>query len=419
MTLLREVKMPTRQKAILSILCLFLTMNLFPQIDEQMATVINVVVPVRVLDKGNFVGSVTIDDFELYENGILQKIDALYLIKDTTAARKEADREFDPLLSRTFYFLFQLLDWDPNIGVAVEYFFNDVFLPGDSLVIMTPERTFRLSPQAFAAKPKEATSKELVKILRKDIQLGNSRYKTIMRSLRRLVGEIKSASGVSTGVSRPDQVDVGFSDASMSLELLLPRYADAIQEMDDLRFVDQQTFISFANSLKKQLNQKNVYLFYQREFRPEINPSLLSEIQMNFQDRPAIVGKLSELFDLYKTEILLDGDKINQAFADSSLLFNFIFSDKIVQRYTGIFMREQSADIYEVFAEAAEATGGIVETSQNLAIGFKNATEISSQYYLLYYSPVNYIKDGSFKSIEVKVKNQNYSITNRKGYFAR
>jgi len=407
------------KKTILSVLCLCLTVNLFPQIDQQQATIINVAVPVRVLDGESFVDSVPIDDFELYENGILQKIDALYLIKDTNTSRKEADRQFDPLLSRTFYFLFQLTDWDPNLGDAVEYFFNDVFLPGDSLVIMTPERTFRLSPQAFAAKPKEATSKELIKILRKDIQLGNSRYKSTMRNLRRLVGEIKSASGVSTGVSSPDQLDTGFSDQSLTLELLLPRYADAIREMDELRFVDQQTFISFAGALKKQLGQKNVYLFYQREFRPEINPSLLSEISMNYQDRPAILGKLSELFDLYKRNPRLDGDKINQAFADSSLLFNFIFSDKIAARYAGIYMREQSEDIFQIFSEAAEATGGIVESSQNLFTGFKKAAEISAQYYLLYYSPVNYVKDGSFKSIEVKVKNQNYSITNRKGYFAR
>ena len=411
-----EVKM---RKAILSILCLFLTVNLFPQIDQQQATVINVAVPVRVINGESFVDSVSIDDFELYENGILQKIDALYLVKDTNTAR-EAGRQFDPLLNRTFYFLFQLTDWDPNIGDAVEYFFNDVFLPGDSLVIMTPERTFRLSPQAFAARPKEATSQELVKILRKDIQLGNSRYKTTMRNLRRLVGEIKGASGVTSQMASPEQsLDTGYSDSSLSLELLLPRYTDAIREMDALRFVDQETFVSFAASLKKQLNQKNVYLFYQREFRPEINPSLLSEIQMNFQDKPAILGRLSELFDLYKKDLRLDGDKINQAFADSSLLFNFIFSDKIAARYVGIYMREQSEDIFQIFSEAAKATGGIVESSQNLAMSFKKATEISAQYYLLYYSPVNYVRDGSFKSIEVKVKNQNYLITNRKGYFAR
>lgn len=407
------------KKALFSILCLCLTVNLFPQIDQQQATIINVSVPVRVLEGGSFVDSMTLDDFELYQDGILQKINALYLVKDTHAARKEAGQEFDPLLSRTFYFLFQLTDWDPNLVDAIEYFFNDVFLPGDSLVIMTPERTFRLSPEAFASRPLEVTSKELVKILRKDIMLGNSRYKTTLRNLRRLVGEIKSASGVSTQQSSPSQLDTGFSDASLSLELLLPRYTNAIREIDDLRFVDQQTFITFAEALKRQLNQKNVYLFYQREFRPEINPSMLTEMQMNFQDKPHIMGKLSELFDLYKRDVRFDGDQINQAFADSSLLFNFIFCDRIAERYAGIYMREQSETAFKIFSDAANATGGIVENSQNLATGFKKAAEIAEQYYLLYYSPVNYIKDGSYKSIEVKVKDKNYSITNRKGYFAR
>ena len=409
------------KKVIFSILCLCLTVSLFPQIDQQQATIINVSVPVRVLDKGSFIDTVSLDDFELYENGILQKIDALYLVKDTAAERREqGGRDFGPLLSRTFYFLFQLTDWDPNLGDAVDYFFNEVFFPGDSLVIMTPERTFRLSPEVFASKSKDETSKELIKILRKDIQLGNSRYKTTMRNLRRLVGEIKSASGVSSPMASPEQsLDTGFSDASLSLELLLPRYTDAIREMDDLRFVDQGTFIGFANSLKKQENQKNVYLFYQREFRPEINPSMLTEIQMNFQDKPHILGKLSEIFDLYKKDSRFDGDQINQAFADSSILFNFIFSDRIAERFAGIYMREQSEDIFQVFSEAANATGGIVANSQNLAISFKKASEISSQYYILYYSPVNYVKDGSFKSIEVKLKNQNYSVSNRKGYFAR
>jgi len=406
------------KKAILSILCLCLTVSLFPQIDQQQTTIINVAVPVRVHDGGNFVDSMTIADFEIYENNVLQKIDALYLVRNTVSERRDADRDFDPILSRTFYFLFQLTDWDPNLVDAIEYFFNDVFLPGDSLLIMTPERTVRLSPEVFQSRPIETTSKELIKILRKDIQLGSSRYKTTMRNLRRLVAEIKSASGVTTQAD-PMDASTGFSDETLSLEMLLPRYTDAIQEMDVLRFVDEQTFVSFAGSLKQQLGQKTVYLFYQREFRPEINPSILSEIMLKFQDKPAILGRLSELFDLYKRNIRINGDVINQAFADSTILFNFIFSDKIMERFSGILMREQSEDIYKIFSEVAESTGGVVESSQNLSMGFKKAAEISSHYYLLYYSPTNYVKDGSYKSIEVKVKNRNYEITNRQGYFAR
>jgi len=407
------------KKVLFSILCLCLAVSLFPQVDQQQATIINVSVPVRVLDGGNFVDTVSIDDFELFENGVLQKIEALYLVKDAAAERREAGRDFDPLLSRTFYFLFQMIDWNPDLADAIEYFFDDVFLPGDSLVIQTPEQMFRLSPQVFQSRPKEETAKELIKILRKDIQLGSSRYKSTLRNLRRLVTEMKSASGVTSSMPSPETADTGFSDASLSLELLLPRYTDAINEMDAQRFVEQGKFLSFANSLKNQPNQKIVYLFYQREFRPEINPSLLSTMMMNFQDKPAIYGRLSELFDLYKRDVRLDGNQINQAFADATILMNFLFFDKIANRLSGVYMNEQSEDVFKIFSEIAQATGGLVQSSQNLAKGFQTASEISSQYYILYYSPDNYVRDGSFKSIEVKVKNQNYSITNRKGYYAR
>ena len=82
-------------------------------------------------------------------------------------------------------------------------------------------------------------------------------------------------------------------------------------------------------------------------------------------------------------------------------------------------MRELSGDIFKVFSEVAVSTGGIVETSQNPAAGFQKAAENSAHYYLLYYTPTNSTKDGSYRTIEVKVKNHNYKIQNRKGYFAR
>ena len=44
-----------------------------------------------------------------------------------------------------------------------------------------------------------------------------------------------------------------------------------------------------------------------------------------------------------------------------------------------------------------------------------NAAE---SYYLLYYSPKNYVVDGKFKSIEIKVKGDKYRVTHRVGYYA-
>ncbi len=66
----------------------------------------------------------------------------------------------------------------------------------------------------------------------------------------------------------------------------------------------------------------------------------------------------------------------------------------------------------------AKATGGLTESSDNLASMFKKASDATENYYLLYYTPKDYTMDGKFKTIEVKVKDKNYRITHRQGYFA-
>jgi len=43
--------------------------------------VVNIEVPVRVFDRGKFVENLTIDDFEVYEDGKLQNVVAVYMIK--------------------------------------------------------------------------------------------------------------------------------------------------------------------------------------------------------------------------------------------------------------------------------------------------------------------------------------------------
>jgi hypothetical protein len=81
-------------------------------------------------------------------------------------------------------------------------------------------------------------------------------------------------------------------------------------------------------------------------------------------------------------------------------------------------MREQSEDFFSAFRATAIATGGIVDTSTNPSAAFQNALKTGENYYLLYYSPANYTSDGSYKRIQVKVKNQDYKVTYRQGYIA-
>jgi len=75
----------------------FLTaLNLSSQLEQHEVTVRNVIVPVRVYDKNKFVKDLKIEDFELYEDGVLQKIEALHLTERTQLSRAEGARGFIP-----------------------------------------------------------------------------------------------------------------------------------------------------------------------------------------------------------------------------------------------------------------------------------------------------------------------------------
>lgn len=59
----------------------------FSQEIQHDAIAINIEVPVRVYKGRTFIDDLTIADFEIYEDGILQKTEAVYLIKKTNIER--------------------------------------------------------------------------------------------------------------------------------------------------------------------------------------------------------------------------------------------------------------------------------------------------------------------------------------------
>ncbi len=144
----------------------------------------------------------------------------------------------------------------------------------------------------------------------------------------------------------------------------------------------------------------------------------------------------------FEAYLSFDEKKVKQAFSDSSISTHFIYLTKTsgmdlvnqegesVTTYRSAFrditpdtmpsteMQDLSASTFSAFKEIAQTTGGTVDSSANAASSFKKAVNAAENYYLLYYRPSNYMKDGKFKSIEVKVRGKNYRVTHRAGYFA-
>jgi VWFA-related protein len=392
--------------AVLAILAFVLS----PALSQEKAPA-PVTVAVRVFDGGQFVDGLALRDFELLEDGVPQRIDALFKVDKNAVTRQEGEGPALPVTARRFHLLFQMYEYNPKVSEALRYFFNNALLPGDTLEIQTTMRNYSLTPAAFAKKPKDLLAKEMDDIVRRDINQGNFVYKGLIRDLRRIVQGISGLNPIAGGDEESDS-----SVSSFGLEYLLNRYRESLQKMEALQSLDQNKIIAFAQALKKQDGKKFVFFLYQQEFRPEISPIMLNSlISVNQQDQN-ILADIHELFQVYHRDISADLQKIVQAYSDSSADFNFLMMKRTPEKFGGITMREQSEDVFKVFSQVAAATGGIAESTQNPAAEVKDALKTAETYYLLSYTPASAANEGKFKPISVKVREKNYKVLNRQGY---
>jgi hypothetical protein len=366
------------------------------QIEEE-SLVINVEVPVRVFKGGTFVDNLTINDFKLYEDGKLQKIEAVYLIKKNNIVKKEEERKkYTPTVSRYFALIFILTDYMPKVSEALDFFFQEVFLPSDSLSVVTPLKSYSLKRESIEKLSKEQLRNQLKKIIRKDIILGNSEYKEVIRDLKKYAG------------AKQEQ-----------------NYLITLSRLEQLRYIDQRILKNFAQYLRSIEKQKYVFLFYQQEIIPqlvaEIVPSSKRAEDLNW----LLPGSKNPFPNIFFKEVSFDTKVVEQLFSDSSLTVHFLYvrnplmiDIETFPNFSGAKFIEISGDIFDAFREMANTTGGISDTSANIVYSLKKAVDASENYYLLYYSPINYKPDRKFRDIKVKVKGKGFRVTHRAGYFA-
>ncbi len=377
--------------------------------------VVNIEIPVRVFKGDKFIDDLSIDDFELYEEGVLQKIEAVYLIEKTKIERSEASMEedearikFAPSVSRHFVMVFEVLDYNPRFEEILHDFFTNVIAPGDSMIVITPMKTYNLNSQALEQRNPQAVAEQLKSILRKDIVLGNRAYNNLVKEIiRALLNDTGS--------------EINFAFTMQYLE-------DLYAQWYNLKHLQEKNLLDFARYLKDLDGQKHVFLFYQKETLPQLSDRAMMSLFSDGQDHPQYYQKLYDLFLFYRRDINFDVDKIKEAFSDSSISSHFLYltqtrsyiTDPDIMTSAGdlIQMQEKSEDIFSAFKQVADATGGITESSANPSYMFKKAVETSDNYYLLYYTPKNYREDGKFRNVKVKIKGENYRVLHRAGYIA-
>lgn len=375
-------------------------------------TTINVEVPVRVFDGDTFVPDLTLSDFELYENGVRQDIQALYLVKNSFIQRRDGEVDFMPYVGKHYFFLFQMHEYDPKIEPLIDYFMNQVYRPEDSLHITTPGNSYNLKREVIESKKRSEIAADIKMVIKRDTQTGTALMKEMIRDLRQLVSSMR---GYDRGSVPIRDIDTEYTSVNSTgnIPMLLVRYKDQLTKLDSLSPVKGDYFLEFARRLKRVAGEKVVFFFYQKEFKPELSGSIISRIQFSEE----LQGQIDDVFQFSHREFYSNIQVLKQVFSDSSLIFNLIFFNKQPKQYSGIVMREQSEDVFDTLSQLAEATGGMVDTSSNPDVAFKNTVSRLDSHYLLYYQPKNYREDGTFHTITVKTKD-NFKVIHRQGYYA-
>jgi len=366
-------------------------------------------VAVRVFQGQQFVANLGLDDFEISVENIPQKVVSLLEVNKQTIERQEGAFIAKPELGRHILILFQMIDYHPQLAQAIQDLFENELLPGDTLELQTPMKSYLLAPRAMETIPRSTLIQNTLELVRKDILQGNMLYNSLLNELKRFVRRIG-------GVSAMEVEELGGVSEDLGLPFLFQNYRLNMQKLEALRRIDESRLSQFAESIQKRPGQKLVFFLYQREFLPEISPMKMNELLTMYQDEPNIAGDLQELFQQFHRDFSFNLPVLEEAFASSGAQLNFLFLNKDAPKVAGLVMRERSEDVFKIMSKIAKATGGLVEASQNPEAALKKAFSAASRYYLLYLEPQEEVWKKGFNCLEVKTKKGNLTVFARLGF---
>jgi hypothetical protein len=384
-----------------------------PKIQHEVA-VSNVEIPVRVYKGSVFVDSLTAADFEVYDNGVLQPVEAVYLKrKNAVSPRVESPSPQGPSGARVFVLLFEMFEWQPEIDKALDTFFGRVFQPGDSLIVITPMKSYRLTQAAVRTMAPAKVKAQLRGRIRADILMGASEYRSIIDSMIRAIS------------LAPDSV------LEIPLEEKLRLYSEYLNRLEALRWVSQDGLVNFAATLKGMEGSKHVFIFYQMERVPQFSPKIQTVKEAESASDIPLQFKILDAFQFFKREAGFNVETVKKAFADSTVSVHFLYLTKkpalnnSVEHFQSalspseIKMVERSEDLFNAFDTVAMATGGTSTASADAGIAFAQAADAAESFYLVYIRPRGVKLDESFHELKVVVKGEGYRVTHRAGYFAK
>ncbi len=381
---------------------------------QERVTVTAIEIPVRIIQKGEVVRELTRQDFEIYENGIKQEITAFEVIsRKISAPIEKRDRRS---LKRTFILIFNVFDYNDAVGEGIDYFFAQIFRPGDHILIITENTMLNIEK----GKTMSAVIHGLKETLKryKVISTGQilKAYKDLDNECDRLLASLRALRGGALGSNGPQGV------------LRFYQNYERIWKEYRRQFIAPEIglYRSLIRRVKHLEGEKWVLCFQQREMFPKLRSmgSLDYEIRQVIEtpsDDPVVTtmqrtirSKQMELNKLFDVSSVIPADVLRNLFMEANISFHLILFKSTRTMISEDFeLGEVSQDHEDCFRQISHSTGGSTTFSNRISEAVQEASECEDYHYLLVYSPKGKPMDEE-RAIEVKLKNRRAEVIHLK-----
>jgi hypothetical protein len=326
----------------------------------------------RAYEKNQFYSGLQMKNLRLYENRQPRQITSLCLVQGNKIIQRQGDSKLGLDPRRQFILVFSLRDYDANIDRTIDHFFHNIYLPGDTLSLLTPEKTYQLRPRTLKYKTAGQIADSLKALIRKDTIQGSQKYHSLMEEMITAVREVTTRTNL------------------FSLEETLTRYHQVLIALENVRIIQQKRIIEYIFSTELSSRPPMLILFYDREYKPDFPTRTLQQLKVQWQDRQEIAQPLNELFELYRRDANFNIPQLESEVIQRKMtVYSIFFRNKFVQ-IRNVYMKEYSEDMFVLFDRLSKASGGMLDMSANPLPAFKKmAAQIHNYYCVTFETPEN------------------------------
>jgi len=341
----------------------------------------------QVFDKGKFVETLSLSDFEVFTDGKLLDVKGLSLVKGLKEKRKEGMEIKSGVLPRVIVLEFRGYEYDQKLGQIVEHLFRTPYSPSDTISLVTPVKVYGF----FSEYLRDRTPEELINagssILKRDLSVTGKTENEIIQELTRLVLDLQEGS---------------------SAKDTLMQYQQNLESLKNIRKFSSDTLMAAAGRFSEIRALKHYVIIYEQEFLPIPNSQMMDTLLAN----QSVMFQASELFRSISSDESVILEPLIEELKESGIIVDFIYFKTDPRPRPDIQLRELSTDMFDIYFKMANATGGFVGSSVTPSTQLRRILERTENYYLISYAgPSEENLERPTSGVKARLKNKDYKLT--------